>query len=96
MISALVIVGLTVVFFAAVHAEPRHAAIKPVAQWSEGDVGEWVRSLGPAFEAYAPEFVKNGVNGPALKAITPALLDNLGVKSPIHQHRLTVDIARLN
>lgn len=88
--------GVLLIGLGAALADQKHnnGLVVPMDRWSEQEVGAWLRSLGPAFEGYADSFVKNGINGPALKSITPHLLEELGVKSHLHQHRITTELAR--
>lgn len=73
----------------------RIKAAGPLVSWGEKEVGGWVLSLGPAFAGYAEAFEKNGVNGLALRTITEPLLDDLGISSRLHRHRILAEINRL-
>lgn len=59
-----------------------------VAQWTEGQVADYVASLSPALKQYSQAFEDEGVNGEALIALHHDELRELGVSSV--GHRLTI------
>ena len=69
---------------------------KPLDAWTAADVAVWVRGLGPAYNCYAVEFERNGVNGRALRALSPSGLAELGVKCDIHKDVITSNRAALH
>lgn len=65
-----------------------------VSQWSPKDVGEWIAELG--YEEHVDAFVKNGVDGGTLRALTDAdLRDSLGVAHLGQRKALARSIAAL-
>ena len=69
-----------------------------VASWTEEQVSEAIKELGPAFEAYGRACVENGITGEVLlqtdEALLPEVLQDLGVKA-VHKTRLTLEVKKL-
>lgn len=60
-----------------------------VDQWTAQDVSDWLRQLGPAYQAYVPAFVKNGIDGPLLRKLTEDdLIQDFGVDNKFHRQRI--------
>ena len=69
-----------------------------VASWSEEQLSEAIKELGPAYEEYGQACVANGITGEVLlktdEAVLPDVLQDLGVKT-MHQTRLTLEVKKL-
>ncbi len=57
------------------------------------EVGDWLRSIAPAYAQYCAAFAENGVNGITALGLYHEELKLLGVMNAVHQRRLTNDIA---
>ncbi len=58
------------------------------------EVGDWLRSIAPAYAQYCASFAENGIDGFTLLRSGSEELKDLGVTRPAHRARLLGDIAR--
>ena len=69
-----------------------------VASWTEAQLSDAIKELGPAYEAYGQACVENGITGEVLlqtdEALLPEVLQDLGVKT-VHKTRLTLEVKKL-
>ncbi len=65
-----------------------------MAEWNLAEVGDWLRSITPAYAQYCAAFAENGVDGSTLLELSPPALKELGVALEVHRARLMVDIKR--
>lgn len=70
----------------------KHLDAKQMSTWDVVNVGQWLASIGPPFQAYAASFGANYLHGQAVLELTDDLLVELGVVSKIHRLRLLTDI----
>ena len=97
MLTVILVVGAFVVgALAATAKEPQPPPpSKPLDAWTSEDVGAWIRRLGPAYDAYATEAERNGVNGPAFRSLSREAFGLLGVTSAVHTEVIVSNRARL-
>ena len=69
-----------------------------VASWTEEQLSDAIKELGPAYEAYGQACVENGITGEVLlntdEALLPEVFQDLGVKT-VHKTRLGLEVKKL-
>ena len=63
-----------------------------LSNWSERDVANWIRNIGPEYVKHAASFEENRIDGPSLKTMTNILLYSMGISNILHQHRILTGI----
>mmetsp|Transcript_21929 Transcript_21929/g.39752 ORF Transcript_21929/g.39752 Transcript_21929/m.39752 type:complete len:335 (-) Transcript_21929:43-1047(-) len=63
------------------------------SSWNSRDVGDWIEVIG--FPQYRRMFISRAADGNILLSITPAILDQIGVRNLGHQSRILNKVAEL-